>query len=140
MEWTEVDIDNRLWTIPAARMKNNKVHQVPLSDSAVWLLLDARLRHPVSKLVFPGRGGKAMSDNAMRALCQRLVGDRAVPHGMRSSAKDWARSQTSYADEVSELQLSHIDGDATRAAYARDKLIDLRRKLVSEWDHFLKPT
>tara|TARA_R110002167_G_scaffold75365_1_gene210442 strand:+ start:531 stop:1745 length:1215 start_codon:yes stop_codon:yes gene_type:complete len=137
MERDEVDIDERLWTIPATRMKNNKEHQVPLSKSAIRLYLEARERHQDSKLVFPGRGGKPMSSNALRALCQRIVGSRAVPHGMRSSAKDWARNLTSYSDEVSELQLSHVDSDATRAAYARDKLIDLRRGLVSDWDNFL---
>ena len=67
------------------------------------------------------------------------MGLAAVPHGFRSSFKDWARSQTSYPDEVSELALAHVNNDATRAAYARDELLEKRRSLMSDWaEHCLK--
>ena len=74
-------------------------------------------------------------DMALSAVTRRME-VAAVPHGFRSSAKDWARNSTSYADEVSELQLAHVSSDATRAAYARDELLAKRQRLVRDWAKF----
>ncbi|TQE90691.1 MAG: integrase, partial [Spiribacter salinus] len=68
----------------------------------------------------------------------KRMGVDAVPHGFRSSFKDWARNRTAFADEVSELALAHVSTDATRAAYARDELLPQRAKLMQAWAKFLR--
>lgn len=129
--WSEIDLANKLWTIPAERMKAGKPHQVPLSDAAIDLL-KALPRMKNNKLVFPGRYRIPMSDSTLSKLL-RDMGVEAVPHGFRSTFKDWARSSTAYADEVSELALAHVNSDATRAAYARDQLLAKRVRLMRDW-------
>ena len=132
--WDEIDLKAKLWTIPGARMKAGKQHRVPLSEPAVKLL-KALPRHEESPYVFWAPRGGPLSDMALSAVTRRME-VAAVPHGFRSSAKDWARNSTSYADEVSELQLAHVSSDATRAAYARDELLAKRQRLVRDWAKF----
>jgi integrase len=133
--WGEIDLDAKLWTIPAERMKAGRHHAVPLSDPAVKLL-KALPRFDGSPYVFPAARGGALSDMSISAVCRRMEVD-AVPHGFRSTFKDWARSSTSYADEVSELALAHVSTDATRAAYARDELLPKRTRLMGDWAKYL---
>jgi integrase len=135
--WREVDPGAALWVVPAERMKANKEHKVPLPASAVALLRELPQGEP-DDLIFRGAKGSALSDMALLAVCQRMHVD-AVPHGFRSSFKDWAREElgAKFADEVSELQLAHVSDDKTRAAYARGELIELRRELMKEWADFL---
>lgn len=132
--WDEIDLKAKLWTIPAARMKANKTHRVPLSDPAVKLL-KALPRMEGSPYVFPAVRGGMLSDMTISAVTRRMGYD-VVPHGFRSSFKDWARSSTAYPDEVSELALAHVNNDATRAAYARDELLPKRTQLMREWARF----
>jgi integrase len=134
MTWDEVDISAKTWTIDSSRMKANSTHIVPLSSVAIKVLKELP-RFSDSEFVFPSSNGRMISDMSMLAVCKRMEVD-AVPHGFRSSFKDWARSRTNFADEVSELALAHVNNDATRAAYARDKLLPLRVKLMSEWAQF----
>ncbi|WP_019571254.1 site-specific integrase [Thioalkalivibrio sp. ALMg3] len=133
--WTEIDLDARVWTVPGDRMKTGKPHRVPLSDDAV-ALLEALPRFEGSDLVFTAPRGGPLSDMSISAVCKRMGVD-AVPHGFRSSFKDWARSSTSFPDEVSELALAHVNSDATRAAYARDELLPQRAELMAEWSAFM---
>jgi integrase len=133
--WGEVDLEARLWTVPEERMKAGKPHRVPLCDDAVRLL-KALPRFEGSDYVFTAPRGGPLSDMSISAVCRRMGVD-AVPHGFRSSFKDWARSCTRYADEVSELALAHVNSDATRAAYARDELLPQRTRLMREWGKFL---
>ena len=132
--WAEIDLDAKLWTIPADRMKAQKVHRVPLSAPAVKLL-KALPRFEGSECVFPASRGGPLSDMALSQVCRRME-VAAVPHGFRSTFKDWCRSSTSYADEVSELALAHVSTDATRAAYARDELLPKRTRLMRDWARF----
>lgn len=132
--WTEIDLDAGVWTVPGDRMKTGKPHRVPLSDDAV-ALLEALPRFEGSDLVFTAPRGGPLSDMSISAVCKRMGVD-AVPHGFRSSFKDWARSSTSFPDEVSELALAHVNSDATRAAYARDELLPQRAELMAEWAKF----
>lgn len=132
--WGEIDQERRLWTIPAERMKAGRVHQVPLSDAAMQVL--AKLtRGADDALIFHGAGGAIASDNFLSSVIKRM-GQDCTAHGFRSSFKDWARSMTAYDDEVSELALAHISNDQTRAAYARDGLIDKRRQLMTDWAQY----
>lgn len=129
--WDEIDFDRKLWTIPEDRMKAGKPHNVPLSAPAVKLLKGLP-RMEGCEYVFPAPRGGHLSDMALSQVCRRMKVD-AVPHGFRSTFKDWCRSSTSYADEVSELALAHVNSDATRAAYARDELLAKRARLMRDW-------
>ncbi len=134
--WEEVDLEARLWVLPAERMKANKVHKVPLTDEAL-ALLKALPRFVESPYLFPAARGGPLSDMSISAVTKRMGVD-AVPHGFRSSFKDWARSATAYSDEVSELALAHVNSDATRAAYARDELLPQRTQLMQEWSEYCR--
>lgn len=132
--WQEIDLNRKLWTVPADRMKSQKQHRVPLTDAAVTLLKEMEPGAP-EEMVFPGPKGGIPSNNFLSALLKRM--DQPVTaHGFRSTFKDWAREHTAYADEVSELALAHVNSDATRAAYARSELIDKRRQMMNDWEHY----
>ena len=132
--WQEIDLQRKVWTVPADRMKSGKQHKVPLTDAAVDLLKGMEQGKP-DQLIFPGPKGDIPSNNFLSALLKRM--DQPVTaHGFRSTFKDWAREYTAYADEVSELALAHVNSDATRAAYARSELIDKRRLLMADWEQY----
>ena len=130
--WEEIDFDSKLWTIPEDRMKSGKAHTVPLSDSAI-ALLESLPR--MGKFIFNNNRGNSLSDVTISKAPKR-IGYDVTAHGFRSTFKDWARKFTGYADEVSELALAHVNDDKTRAAYARDELLDKRRLLMTDWDKF----
>lgn len=132
--WDEIDLKAKLWTIPAERMKSGKTHRVPLSDPVIRIL-KALSRFEGSPYVFPATRGGALSDMSVSAVTRRME-VAAVPHGFRSSFKDWCRSSTNYPDEVSELALAHVSSDETRAAYARDELLPKRARLMRDWAKF----
>ncbi len=136
--WDEIDLDEKLWTIPAERMKAGKNHKVPLSADALRIL-KALPRIDDSSQVFTAPRGGVLSDMSISAVLRRMKLE-AVPHGFRSSFKDWARSNTAYADEVSELALAHVNNDSTRAAYARDELLPKRTRLMRDWSTFCNKT
>jgi integrase len=129
--WDEIDLRAKVWTVPAERMKAGKQHRVPLSEPAVKLL-KALPRFEGSPYIFPAARGGMLSDMSISAVTRRMGLD-VVPHGFRSSFKDWCRTSTAYPDEVSELALAHVNSDATRAAYARDELLAQRQKLMADW-------
>ena len=130
--WDEIDLDTNLWTIPGERMKGRKAHRTPLSAPALNIL-NRLPRFKGSPYVFTSPRGGALSDMSLSSVCRRMEVN-AVPHGFRSSFKDWCRSSTTaYADEVSELALAHVSSDATRAAYARDELLPKRKRLMADW-------
>ena len=133
--WSEFELDAKVWTVPAARMKAGKLHRVPLSAAAVALLKSLD-RVEGQDLLFPSSAGTQLSDMALLAVCKRME-VAAVPHGFRSSFKEYARTLPQYLDEVSELALAHVSSDATRAAYARDELLEQRAGLMSDWAAFL---
>lgn len=133
--WSDIDLDAKLWTIPAERMKAGLKHEVPLSDAAVRLL-KAQPKLKGCDLIFPGMKQQPLSDNTLSKLMRDMKVD-AVPHGFRSSFKDFCRNRTTWPDEVSELALAHVNSDETRAAYARDGLLPQRTKLMQQWAQFL---
>jgi integrase len=137
--WDEFDIEKREWVIPGDRMKAKRPHRVPLSDRVLAILHAARaLKQEDSALVFPGtKAGKPLSDMTLSKLMKELAID-AVPHGFRSSFRDWAGEQTTYAREVCEFALAHVISDKAEAAYARSDLFDKRRGLINDWARFLQ--
>ena len=136
-DWVEVDLDNRTWTVPASRMKARREHRVPLSDGAIEVLTKARSLNGGVGPVFPSkRSGRPLSDMAFTALLRRLKID-AVPHGFRSTFKDWTIEQTATPWAVAEAALAHILGNSVEAAYARTDAFERRRVLMQEWANFL---
>lgn len=151
MRWDELDIPNAVWRINADRMKAGKTHSVPLSVPALSILQLIE-RDISSPHVFRNTKGLALSDAIMGKVIRTLSAKqleqghdvyidpvskrRITPHGFRSCFKDWARTKTNYSDEASELALAHVSSDKTRAAYARDELLDERKKLMKDWGHF----
>ena len=107
--WSEIDLNAKLWTIPAARIKGNREHRVPLS-SAVVTLLTALPRIAGNDLVFPAPRGGRLSDMTLSAVLRRMK-VTAVPHGFRSTFRDWAAERTSYPRDAAEMALAHTIGD-----------------------------
>ena len=95
-EWTEIDRDEGAWTVPAKRTKSNREHRVPLGGRAVEILDEARtLAEGTSPFLFPNRVGKQLQEKQLRRMFQKH-GIAAVPHGFRSSFRDWAAEETVY--------------------------------------------
>ena len=134
--WNELDLDAAVWTIPAARMKAKRDHRVPLSGRALEILHDARNRSDGTGLVFRSPRGKSLSDMTLSKLIKEL-GIAAVPHGFRSSFRDWAAEQTNTPREVVEAALAHTVRNPTEAAYARSDLFERRRLLMNDWAAYL---
>lgn len=135
MAWSEVDLEAAVWTVPAERMKAGREHRVPLS-AAVVELLKALPQTPGSPLVFTAPRGGPLSDMTLTAVLRRMQVD-AVPHGFRSTFRDWAAERTSYPNEVCEMALAHVVGDKVEAAYRRGDLFEKRRRLMEDWASFL---
>ncbi|MFG1298869.1 integrase arm-type DNA-binding domain-containing protein [Xanthobacter sp. V3C-3] len=136
--WSEIDLKEKLWTVPAARMKAGREHRVPLCDRAVAILETlAQLDHGPEDFVFPGqRKGAPLSDMSLTALLRRLKVDATV-HGFRSSFRDWAGDHTTFPREVAEAALAHAVGDATEAAYRRGDALEKRRQMMDAWGEFV---
>ena len=130
--WEEVDLQARVWTVPATRMKGGRAHKVPLCPAALALLtsLPNREGH-----LFISVRGNPLSD-AYLSKVPKLLGHDVTAHGFRSTFRTWAQECTRVADEVAELALAHVGTDATRAAYARGELLEKRRKLMSDWQRY----
>ena len=139
-QWSEFDLGCALWTIPGERTKTGRSFRVPLSDRAMGILKLAGAYRDGSGLVFPSMRGRMMSDNTLSKLF-RDKGIPAVPHGFRSSFRDWCSEATEAGREVAEAALAHVTGNKAEAAYARSDLLDKRRPLMQQWaDHLTIPT
>ena len=134
MIWDEVDLDARLWTVPAERMKAQREHRVPLTLRAVDLL-DEAAGYQENELVFPSATGRPMSDATLSKLIREL-GIKAVPHGFRSSFRDWC-GDTGQSREVAEAALAHTIRSKAEAAYARSDLLERRRAMMDAWSAYL---
>ncbi len=131
-KWSEFDMDAKLWTIPAERMKAGREHRVPLSAQAVAVLVDTPIM--LSDYVFPGQeASKPLSTMAMLGLLKRMGRTDLTVHGFRSTFRDWASERTNYPRDVCEAVLAHTVSDATEAAYRRGDLFEKRRRLMVEW-------
>lgn len=133
-EWKELDLDNALWSIPGSRMKAGQPHVVPLSEQAVRVFKRATELKTIGQgYVFAGhRRGKPLSDMALLKV-MRDQGLEAVPHGFRSSFRDWVSEETDYSGDIAEAALAHTIRNKTDAAYRRGKLLEKRRKLMADW-------
>lgn len=135
--WDEFDFEEKTWTVPAKRTKANRDHVVPLSARAIEILKS--IKHmPDDMFVFRGlRLGKHISNMAMLQLMRRME-YTAVPHGMRSSFRDWVADMTDYPRELAEAALAHVVGDKTEAAYLRSNRLERRRAMMDDWAKYCK--
>ena len=132
--WDEIDFEKALWSLSAARMKGSKPHRVPLCNEAVRVL-EKRSQVSSSQYVFEGQQcGRPISDMAMVSLIRNRFPElEAVPHGFRSTFRDWAENQ-SYPHRAVEYCLAHSVKNKTEAAYQRDDLLAIRRNIMAEWE------
>ena len=137
--WGEIDLDARLWTIPAERMKGGVEHRVPLSEAAIAALEEAAPLRDESGLVFPSPvGGRQLSDMTLTKILRTVgLAERATVHGFRSSFRDWAAECTSASYAAMELSLAHHIGNAVERAYARSDLLEQRRALMDQWAEYV---
>ena len=135
MSWGEVDLDAKVWTIPAERMKASKEHRVPLTEAAILLLGQREKGVPEDSLVFgsTAKPGKPISDMTMTAVLRRMKRTEITVHGFRSTFRDWAGETTGFPREVIEAALAHGIKDKAEAAYARSDLFEKRRMLMEAW-------
>ena len=133
--WDEMDTADHVWTIPATRMKMKRDHRVPLCGRALAILAAARTLGD-GPLVFPSRSGRRLAVPQLRLLLARC-GIACVPHGFRSSFRDWAAEETDHPREVVEAALAHRVQNPVEAAYARSDLFERRRRLMDEWAAYL---
>ena len=136
--WTEVDRADATWTIPASRMKAKLEHRVPLPERALEILDEARPLADASGLIFPSPTGRMLSDATISKLL-REQGIAAVPHGFRSSFRDWTAECSDAPREVCEIALAHVNSDRVEAAYRRSDLFEKRRELMRGWADYLTP-
>ena len=150
--WDEIDLDRGLWVIPAARMKMKREHRVPLPPAAV-AMLKALPKLEGNPLVFPAARGGMLSDMTLSATMRRIhesateaggkgyidrVNKRpAVPHGLRSTFRDWVAERTIYPGEMAEVALAHRISNAVEAAYRRGDMVEKRRAMMAAWAGFL---
>ena len=134
--WAEIERDAGVWTIPALRTKGNREHRVPLCGRALQILEEARMLGRGSPLVFPGVRGKPFASTALSGLLGELK-IAAVPHGFRSSFRDWAAEETDHPREVAEAALAHKVRNQIEAAYRRTDLFERRRRLMDDWARYL---
>ena len=132
--WNEIDRDAATWTVPGDRMKAGKEHRVPLSVAAL-AILNTLPHEDRNALVFASPRGGMLSDMSLTAVLRRMNVD-AVPHGFRSSFRDWCAERTNYPREVAEMALAHAIGDKVEAAYRRGDLFEKRRRLMKDWAAF----
>ena len=136
--WSELDLLDKTWTVPAERMKADRVHRVPLSTRALAILAQMQMHRPSGDgFVFPGsKAGKPLSNMAFLMLLRRMERADLTAHGFRSTFRDWVAERTNFTSEVAELALAHTVSDKTAAAYNRSDLFDRRRRLMQQWATF----
>ncbi len=150
--WDEIDIGSAMWIVPAGRMKMDREHRVPLTDAALQLL-EALPKFQGNPLVFPAPRGGQMTDMTMSAAMKRVhaadiaaggsgfvdrvSGRTAVPHGLRSTFRDWVAERTEFPGDMAEIALAHKISNAVEASYRRGDMVEKRRAMMAAWADFL---
>ncbi|MDP1874811.1 MAG: tyrosine-type recombinase/integrase [Phenylobacterium sp.] len=136
-KWREIDAANKLWIVPAERMKSGREHRVPLSDRAIAVLSLLKPEEGATEsesYIFPGaKPGKPLSNMSMLKLLERMKRTDLTAHGFRSTFRDWAAEQTSTPRDVAEMALAHVVSNAVEAAYRRGDMLDKRIELMEIW-------
>ena len=136
--WDEFDLTNKVWIIPADRMKAKNEHRIPLSEDAM-AVLDGLQAHRQGRFVLPGQGGKRpLSNMAFLQVLKRMGRGDLTAHGFRSTFRDWAAEQTSYPSEVAEMALAHTVSNKVEAAYRRGDMFEKRRRIMDDWARYCR--
>jgi len=133
--WGELDLEAKIWTLPGERMKAGREHRIPLGKAAMGLLKELPKGNP-GELVFPGTKDKALSDMSLTAVMRRMGVD-AVPHGFRSTFRDWVGDRTAYPRDLAEMALAHVIESKTEGAYRRGDAVERRREMMDAWAQFI---
>ncbi len=138
--WSEIDVQRKIWVVPADRMKAGKEHRIPLSAAAVALIdrmEPAKRLGGEDSFIFPGgRPRLPLSQMAMLMLLRRMGRTDVTVHGFRSTFRDWCAESTAFPHEMAEIALGHTVGDKVEAAYRRGDMIEKRRRMMNDWAEF----
>jgi len=137
-DWAEVDLQKKIWTIPASRMKMSREHRVPLSGRALELFKCAQKVGNEEGLVFPGRDNEKPLSNMAFLMTIRRMGFEFTAHGFRSAFRDWAAETTNFPRDVCEMALAHAIKNKTEAAYRRGDLFEKRCDLMDAWARYVE--
>lgn len=137
-KWDELDLEDRIWTIPSDRMKMKREHQVPLTDRMLKIIKAMEMfKEKENDYIFPGsKEDKPQSNMTMLNLLKRVKRTDITVHGFRSTFRDWVAENTTFPGEVAEMALAHKIMNDVEAAYRRGNLLDKRRELMSDWDDY----
>jgi integrase len=134
--WTEIDFDEKIWTVPAGRMKGGREHRVALSPQAIALLNDMP-REDGNPFIFIGsQRGEGLSNMSLTAVTRRMGQGDITVHGFRSTFRDWVAERTNYPSEVAEMALAHAVSDKVEAAYRRGDMLAKRHRLARDWAEY----
>jgi integrase len=131
--WDEIDCAERVWTVPAKRMKAGREHRIPLSDVALGVIAAMREIRQNDFVFFGAKEGQSIQPTTLRALLHDIGRDDLTIHGFRSTFRDWAAERTAHPREVIEMALAHTVSNVVEAAYMRSDLFDKRRQLMDQW-------
>lgn len=135
--WSEFDLESKVWTVPAGRMKARIIHRVPLSDQVLSLL--EKVKELDSDFLFPATDRKKPLSNMSMEMLLRRMKITATPHGFRSTFRDWVGETTDYPREIAEAALAHKVGDEVERAYRRGDALEKRRALMQAWANYCLP-
>ena len=138
-KWAEIDLEKKVWTLPADRMKVGKEHRVPLCSRAIEILTNITSNRNPEKHVFSGwKQNTGLSNNALLALLKKMGRSDITAHGFRSSFRDWAAEEAhTFANETIELALAHTIKNKAEAAYRRGDQLERRRELMAAWSEYI---
>ena len=137
--WSEIDLEQKVWTVPGDRMKMSKEHRVPLCSKAIEILINMTSNRNPKEHVFSGwKQNTGLSNNAMLALLRKMQRSDITPHGFRSTFRDWAAEEAhQFSNETIELALAHTIKNKAEAAYRRGDQLERRRELMDEWETYI---
>ena len=133
--WSEIDLENRIWSLPGPRMKSGAPHRLPLLGRTLEIFENLAASR-TSSWVFPGKPGKPLSNMAMLELRKRMGRSDITVHGFRATFKTWASEMTGFPPHIAEMALAHTISDKLEAAYQRGDLFEKRRELMGAWDAY----
>ena len=138
-KWAEIDLEKKVWIVPADRMKMGKEHRVPLCSRAIEILTNITSNRNPEEHVFSGwKQNTGLSNNALLALLKKMGRSDITAHGFRSTFRDWAAEEAyTFANETIELALAHAIKNKAEAAYRRGDQLERRRELMTAWSEYI---
>ena len=138
--WNEINLKDKVWVIPAHRMKMRQEHTVPLNDLALRVLNLIEKNNASPFIFLNAKKTTHICNNTMRYFLMKNLPDYfkdTVPHGFRSSFRNWAEENHNYSRRAVELCLAHANKNKVEKAYLRSNLLSKRIEIMNEWNKFL---